>query len=212
MKIILALILFFSSVVLADPFKLTKKDIKTIHKSYDTNKIVVRYKRFSKFIKEAKKFNENKKLIRVNNFINKIRPEHDSKAQNVTDHWSTPKEFLINGRGDCEDYAITKYFTLLKIDVKKEKLYFAIVQVKGRPTLHMVLLYFKTPKSIPLVIDNLSWKVLPLNKRKDLEVKVIFNEIDSHIMKNNYLGQKTIINWGKINKWEDILKRIDQKN
>lgn len=209
MKLILIPIILFSSLFAVDPFKLTKDDIKVINTKYFKKQIKVRYKRFYKFLKEAQEFDTIKKLNRVNSFINKILPQHDSQSQNALDYWSTPKEFLIDGRGDCEEYAMTKYFTLVKLDMEKEKFYLAIVKVKGTPTMHLVLLYFETPKSIPLVLDNLSWKVLDLNKRKDLTVQVVFNEFNSYILKNNYLDKKVNINWGELNKWEDILKRIN---
>jgi amino acid transporter len=44
----------------------------------------------------------------------------------IDDYWMTPKEFFIKGFGDCEDYAIAKYFTLLELGVKKESLYLAV--------------------------------------------------------------------------------------
>ncbi len=209
MKLIFIFIILFSSVNALDPFKLNKDDIKVIDKKYFKSQIKVRYKRFYKFIQEAHQFNTTNKLIRVNSFINRILPKHDATDKKTIDYWSTPKEFLIDGRGDCEEYAITKYFTLIKLGIQKEKLYLAIVKVKRTPTMHLVLLYFDTPKSIPLVLDNLSWKVLDLNRRKDLTVKVIFNELNNYILKNNYLDKKVNIDWGELNKWKDILKRIN---
>ncbi len=207
MKKLVCLVLL-TSFVLANPFALTKQDRETIHNSYDNKKIIVRYERFNKFLKDATQFDTIKKLNRVNSFINKILPASDKKAQNTIEHWSTPKEFLINGKGDCEDYAITKYFTLLQLGIKKEKLYLAIVKVRGKKTMHMVLLYFQTPKSTPLILDNLSWRVLPLNKRKTLKVRVIFNEIDAHLLEHNKLAKRVNIDWGEFNRWEDILDKV----
>lgn len=211
MKTILLYCILFSSLLFGDVFTLTKKDKQTINKAYENNKIKVRLQRFEDFLTEAKKFSEYKKLYRTNSYINRILPGYDKVVQNTPDYWSTPKQFLIQGKGDCEDYAITKYFALNKLGISKKKLYMAIVKVKTRRTLHMVTLYFKTPNSIPLVLDNLSWKVLPLDKRKDLEVKVIFNENDSYILKNHKKHKKVKINWGKSNKWENLLYRIYSK-
>ncbi|MEA3498195.1 MAG: transglutaminase-like cysteine peptidase [Campylobacterota bacterium] len=209
MKTILLFFILFSSIVYSDPFTLNKNDEKVIKNHFYHSQIVARYKQFNNFIKTTKKYNEIKKLNRVNSFINRILPEHDAVAQNNEDHWSTPKEFLINGRGDCEEYAITKYFTLTKLGIQKQKLYLAIVKVQRAKGMHMVLLYFKTPNSIPLVLDNLSWRVLHLNKRKDLKVKVLFNEVNNYTLKNNLLDKKVNIEWGKLNRWEDILNRIN---
>jgi predicted transglutaminase-like cysteine proteinase len=211
MKLILLYFTIFTSLLFSNPFKLNKNDLQTIRNSYNNKQIIVRYKRFNQFLKEAKSYNELKKITRTNSYINKILPGSDKAIQQQTDHWSTPKEFLLKGRGDCEDYAITKYFTLKKLGVDPKKLYLAIVKVKGSKTMHMVLLYFKTKKSIPLVLDNLSWKTIGLHKRKDLKVKVIFNEKDAHLINNNKMGRKVKINWGKTNRWINLLDRIYNK-
>jgi hypothetical protein len=76
----------------------------------------------------------------------------------------------------------------------------------------MVLLYIENKNSMPLVLDNLSFKVVPLNKRPKLKVKFIFNEKDSFILKNKKIYKKVKVNWGKENKWENILKRVYEYN
>lgn len=76
----------------------------------------------------------------------------------------------------------------------------------------MVLLYFENKKSMPLVLDNLSFKVVPFDIRKKLEPKVIFNEKETYILKNKKIYKKARINWGKENKWEKLLTRIYQKD
>lgn len=192
----------------ANVFTLTQKDKQTINQAYENEKIKVRLQRFENFLQEAATFNTIKKLNRVNSFVNRILPGYDKIVQNTPDFWSTPKQFLIQGKGDCEDYAITKYFTLKQLHIDPKQLYLAIVKVKTQPTLHMVMLYFENNSSIPLVLDNLSWKVLPIDKRKDLDVQVIFNESDSYILKNHKKYKKVNINWGKSNKWENLLYRI----
>ena len=142
--------------------------------------IAKRFSNYYKFLLRAKKFQLTKKLIRTNLYVNKILPKHDKKGDNS---WSTPKEFLTNGYGDCEDYAITKYVTLLELDIDIKKLFLSVVKVKGSTSLHMVLLY-KNGTNI-LVLDNLSWKVLPLYQRGDLIFKYAFNNKHSFIIKNN---------------------------
>ncbi len=211
MKMILLYWGLLSTIAFSNVFELTNKDLKTIENAYEKEKIETRYQRFQLFLDEVKQYNTIKKLNRVNSYINRILPGYDRIVQNMTDYWSTPKQFLIEGKGDCEDYAITKYFTLKQIGMSSDKLYMAIVQVKHNTTMHMVMLYFETPQSIPLVLDNLSWKVLPLNKRKDLKVKVIFNEQDSYLLKNHKKYKKVNIDWGKKNRWKELLQRIYDK-
>ena len=144
--------------------------------------------------------------------MNKIFPAHDISTKASIDYWATPKEFLIQGHGDCEDYAITKYFTLLEIGIPREKLYFAVVDVKGEMASHMVLFYLENKKSTPLVLDNLSSKVIPLTQREKLIPRFAFNEIDSYKFTNEKFTEKVKINWGEENKWEKLLNRVYSLN
>ncbi len=216
MKQILLLI-FLSSICLhSKSITLNENDLKTIDNSKDSKAIKIRLIKYVKLKQKVRPFtNTLKKLSHINSFYNKILPVNDSTKYNVDDHWATPKEFLIQGRGDCEDYAIAKYFTLLEVGIPKEKLYFAIVKVKGETNYHMVLLYFENKNSMPLVLDNLSFKVVPFDIRKRLEPKVIFNEFASYLLKNKKIYKKVRINWGKNkddNKWEKLLNRVYSKN
>jgi len=216
MKQILLLI-FLSSICLhSKSITLNENNLKTIDNSKDSKAIKIRLIKYVKLKQKVRPFtNTLKKLSHINSFYNKILPVNDSTKYNVDDHWATPKEFLIEGRGDCEDYAIAKYFTLLEVGIPKEKLYFAIVKVKGETNYHMVLLYFENKNSMPLVLDNLSFKVVPFDIRKRLEPKVIFNEFASYLLKNKKIYKKVRINWGKNkddNKWEKLLNRVYSKN
>ena len=161
---------------------------------------------------EIKDYELIRKLSHVNSFMNKIFPAHDISTKASIDYWATPKEFLIQGHGDCEDYAITKYFTLLEIGIPKEKLYFAVVDVKGERSSHMVLFYLENKKSTPLVLDNLSSKVIPLTQREKLIPRFAFNEIDSYKFTNQKFTEKVKINWGEENKWGKLLNRVYSLN
>jgi predicted transglutaminase-like cysteine proteinase len=211
MKYILTLLLIFSCIIQASTFELNKEDIEKIKDTYDNKKIFTRFKRYQAFLKEAESYDLMKKLNRVNSKINRIIPAYDKQSQNMDDYWLTPKEFMILGRGDCEDYAIAKYFSLKDLGIDTKKLYLAVVRVRKNKTLHMVILYFKTKTSIPFVLDNLSWKILPLDKRKDLAVKFIFNEHSSFLLENYKTRKKVKIDWGKEDKWQNIIDRVYKK-
>ena len=209
----LILLIFLSTTLLATKsIILTNSDVERINSDYYKKAIYLRLLEYIKLKKKVKDFELIKKLNYVNTFYNRILPVQDSRKYKVDDHWATPKEFLIEGRGDCEDYAIAKYFTLLEVGIPKDKLFFAIVKVKGETNYHMVLLYIENRTSMPLVLDNLSFKILPFDKRKRLEPKAIFNEKESFILKNKKMYKKVKIDWGKVNKWELLLDRVYNKN
>jgi predicted transglutaminase-like cysteine proteinase len=207
MKQLIFLIIFLNYAI-AYEFKLNQKDITYINNSDKKSFILNRLNKYENLKIEVKEFELIRKLSHINSFINKILPAYDISSQATIDYWETPKEFLLKGHGDCEDYVIAKYFTLLELGIPKEKLYFGVVDLKGEKNSHMILLYLENKDSIPLVMDNLSSKVLPLTDRKNIIPKFAFNEIDSYKFTPERFTEKVKINWGKDNKWEKLLNRV----
>ncbi|WP_198304626.1 transglutaminase-like cysteine peptidase [Arcobacter vandammei] len=212
MKQVIILILILSNALFSYEFKLNSKDYQNINSSPKKSFIEKRLEKYSELKIKIKDYELIKKLSHVNSFMNKTLPQFDTKSSGIDDYWATPKEFLISGHGDCEDYAIAKYFTLLEIGIKKENLYFAVVDVKGNRGSHMILLYSENKNESPLVMDNLSSVVIPFSKRKDLIPKFAFNEIDSYYLTNDKFTKKINLNWGKENKWEKLLNRVYKLN
>lgn len=204
----LIFLIFLINYALAYEFKLNEKDLKYITNSNKKSFIENRLNKYKELKIQIKDYELLKKLSHVNSFINKILPAHDISTQASLDYWATPKEFLLQGHGDCEDYVIAKYFTLLELGIPKEKLYFAVVDIKGQKDSHMILLYLENKESTPLVLDNLSSVVIPLTRRTKLIPKFAFNEIDSYRFTYKKFTEKEKINWGKDNKWEKLLNRV----
>jgi len=146
-------------------------------------KIIKKYKQpakrrflyLQKKLNSVKKADDLKKLNVVNRFFNDVRYSSDLKTYKKKDYWATPWEFLGKDRGDCEDYVISKYFALRYLGVDAKKMFFTYVRSTQFKTPHMVLTYFKTPRSEPLILDNNNRKVLPASKRKDLKPIYNFN-------------------------------------
>ena len=85
------------------------------------------------------------------------------------DYWSTSVPFLANEGGDCEDFTIAKYYTLLALGIPNEKLGVAYVkETRISNGHHMVLAYYLAPGDEPLILDNLIEKILPASQRTDL--------------------------------------------
>jgi len=205
----LFLLICLSTTIFANYLNLNDQQIENIIKKPNKEAIFLRFKKYYQLRKQVKEFNTLKKLNYINTFFNKILPVEDKFKYQTDDYWATPKEFLIEGRGDCEEYAISKYFSLKEIGIDEDKLFLAIVKVKGKTNYHLVLLYFENRSSIPLVLDNLSFKVLPFDKRSSLTTKVIFNEKEAFVLKDKKIYKKAKIDWGDDNKWEKILNKIN---
>ncbi|MBT8439296.1 MAG: transglutaminase-like cysteine peptidase, partial [Gammaproteobacteria bacterium] len=108
------------------------------------------------------------KLIEVNRFFNQFNYKDDIKLWGEEDYWATPEEFIGKNGGDCEDYVVAKYFVLRSLGVEDQHLYLTYVKAVKENRAHMVLSYFATPESTPLILDNYNPRVLPADKRRDL--------------------------------------------
>lgn len=150
------------------------------------------------------------KLARVNTFFNqRLRFVDDAQAWSQPDYWATPLETLGRGEGDCEDFAIAKYFSLLQLGVPEREL--RLVYVKARigglnSTLqqaHMVLTWFATPDADPLVLDNLVGELRPASRRPDLTPIFSFNS------EGIYAGPGGASAGGinRLSRWRDVLER-----
>ena len=210
--IMLIFITIVNTNLFAYEFKLNKNDLNYINNSPKKNFILNRLAKFQSLKKKVTNYTLIRKLSHINTFLNKTFSKQDIDSNSSIDYWATPKEFLLKGFGDCEDYVIAKYFTLLELNISKEKLYLSVVKVKGQKTNHMVLLYLENKNSIPLVLDNLSFRILPFTKRKTLTPIVAFNEMGAYTLKKDKLVQKVKINWGKENKWDKLLTRVYKLN
>lgn len=94
----------------------------------------------------------------VNGYVNGHRYVADSVNWNEPDHWATPAEFFAQG-GDCEDYAIAKYFLLRALGFSPRQLRVVVLHDRFRHAVHAVLLVSLEGQT--LVLDNLSGRVLP---------------------------------------------------
>ncbi|MDQ1264756.1 MAG: hypothetical protein QG559_1757 [Campylobacterota bacterium] len=148
-------------------------------------------------------------LVRINFYLNQLRSLPDVVTYKQNDYWGTPKEFLTCGYGDCEDFAIIKYFTLLKLGFAKEKLFITTSHEKFTGRAHMVLSYFESKEKPPLILDNLSYKVLDLSKRVDLQTQIFINEDGSYkISETNELTRV-----GDIPpKFKELLERVAKES
>jgi len=203
-KVIFFLLLF--GLTYAQPYAGTKliNAVNAKYGKFGKNRFELMNKEFS----SLKSASTMKKLNAVNDFFNGVRYTKDINLYKVKDYWATPWEFLGHDKGDCEDYVIAKYFALRYLGIKSEQLYFSYVKSRRFKGAHMVLTYFKTPSSVPLVLDNNNFKIFPANKRRDLIPIYNFNG-DSlfKAKKKGTLGKK--VKAPKVHKkWDKLLKNI----
>jgi predicted transglutaminase-like cysteine proteinase len=122
-------------------------------------------------------------LAAVNETLNhRIVFADDALNWGRADHWATPDELLSRGAGDCEDYAIAKYFALRAAGLPAQQLRLAYTRVLlggtgdvWRP--HMVVAFLPpdAPAGDELILDNLLDEIRPLARRPDLRVLISFD-------------------------------------
>lgn len=151
---------------------------------------------------------ESVQLTNVNNFFNEVRFIDDIDHWKQKDYWATPIEMLSTDAGDCEDYTIAKYFTLKALGVSEKKLYLTYVKAIRLNQAHMVLTYFETPQSIPLVLDNINKHILKATKRDDLVPVYSFNGDGLWLAKQRGRGRSVSGGTRKLKAWNNLLERL----
>lgn len=170
-----------------------------------------RLKAWQELIDKNQKKPEKLKLNLVNDFFNQAKYKEDIKHWKKKDYWATPFELLATDAGDCEDYVIAKYFSLKALGVPEEKIYLSYVKSTRLKQSHMVLTYFKKPKSTPLVLDNTTDRILKASKRKDLIPIYSFNGDGLWLSKQRGKGKQVSKDSGQLKQWNALLKKLDQK-
>ena len=69
--------------------------------------------RFTKNKLELVVGGEYRTMKQINDYVNAYPYKKDYTLYGVPDYWATPEEFFLHG-GDCEDFAIAKYYLLAK--------------------------------------------------------------------------------------------------
>jgi len=176
---------------------------------YKSGKIATnRISDYTRTMLKVKKLPKKKQLIHVNSYLNQLFQKPDILNQGIEDYWETPKEFLCIGSGDCEDFAIIKYFSLIKLGFAENRLFLTTAYVKNSKSYHMVLSYFEHFLEPPLILDNLSFRILNAKQRDDLIIGLFIN--NQGVFKLNKKNQLIWVS-GSHNKYENLIYRISKE-
>ena len=164
-------------------------------------------------IEQARTSPESERLFQINDFFNNIVAfSTDQQAWRQLDYWATPLETLDRRQGDCEDFVIAKYFSLLLAGVPDDKLRLVYVKARlgdganRRTQAHMVLAYYHQPNAEPLILDNLVMEVTRASTRTDLTPIFSFNSAQL------WLDNQTIQQpEARLSRWRDLLARAQEE-
>lgn len=118
------------------------------------------------------------KIIAVNGFMNARPYRQDDWIYGVTDYWAAPHEFLVNS-GDCEDFAIAKYFSLRQLGFDAADMQILLVYDVYSGTDHAVLRVSLDDKVY--FLDNREDLIDRAGFEKRYRPHVAFNENDVHM-------------------------------
>lgn len=168
-----------------------------------------RFRDWQQLFLTSQSLDDLEKLNAVNQFFNQLQFKNDKEVWRKADYWATPIEFTSIGAGDCEDFSIAKYFSLVSLGVDEKKLRITYVKALKINQAHMVLTYYPTPSAIPLVLDNLDGDIKPGNKRPDLVPIYSFNGQGLWLAKERGKG-KRLGQSSEMEMWSDLSKRMQQ--
>ncbi|MDD3055046.1 MAG: transglutaminase-like cysteine peptidase [Aliarcobacter sp.] len=203
------LISFFSLFSTASKtFNIQEHQLKSIENKYGIQ-ARTRVEEWDAMIESSKDENTLNKIKNVNDFFNKIPYKTDLSNWGVKDYWATPFEFMGIGAGDCEDYAIAKYFSLIKLGIPDEKLRITYVSYKKANSkfeqAHMVLTYYHKVGVEPVVLDNIDKTLQVASKRTDLKPVYSFNA--SGLWQAKTKGEARVGN-NELKSWKDLMSRF----
>ncbi|OOE92428.1 sulfate adenylyltransferase [Salinivibrio sp. MA351] len=159
-------------------------------------------------VENSQDVSELDKLDRVNDFFNQLYFVDDIDLWGQKDYWATPLEFLGAAAGDCEDFSIAKYFSLRELGIDDKKLRLVYVKAIRLDQFHMVVAYYPTPSSEPVLLDNLDPEIKRASLRRDLLPIYSFNGSRLWLMKERGQGELAG-NASRLGLWNDLRTRVE---
>ena len=113
------------------------------------------------------------KLRLVNKFWNQSPYREDMENWGREDYWAIPGQF-IKKSGDCEDYAIAKYFTLKELGVDPHSMRIVVLRDTIRNLAHAVLAVYVNGDAY--ILDNVTNIVLSHKRIRNYQPQFSVNE------------------------------------
>jgi len=156
---------------------------------------------------------DKEKLMYVNNFFNsRIKWVSDLDNWKAEDYWATPLETMARKKGDCEDFSISKYITLLLSGMPDAKLRITYVKARidtasgAKNQAHMVLAYYPKPNAEPVILDNMVKDIVRGSLRRDLKPVFGFNTGVITVGHGTKASNESPTN--RLSRWGDALAKM----
>ena len=139
------------------------------------------FTQWQQLVERTKTASVLEKARAVSAFFNRWPYRTDQDVYKVPDYWATPAEFLRKS-GDCEDFAITKFYALIKLGVPPESMRVVALKDTIRNLAHAICVVYTNNNAY--VLDNLTDMVLTHDRYKNYAPHYSVNEIYrwAHVM------------------------------
>ena len=132
------------------------------------------HKQWLQLVDRVKDASDLDKAKAVSAFFNRWPYRTDMAVYKVEDYWATPAEFLVKS-GDCEDFAITKLYALVKLGVDPESMRVVALKDTIRNLAHAVMVIYTNGDAY--VLDNLTDMVLSHARYQHYYPQYSINEV-----------------------------------
>lgn len=180
------------------------------------DKAVATVNDWQELIYEITPLTNEAKLEAVNDFFNqRVLFVDDIYNWKESDYWATPLETMGVLKGDCEDFTIAKYITLLLAGMPMEhlRLFYVKAKIGGVNSTvsqaHMVLSYYEKPTSAPLILDNLIPDITAASNRPDLTPVFSFNSAGIWVGGATTAASNDPA--AKLSRWSDLIERMQNE-
>lgn len=121
------------------------------------------YNKWMAFLDSLRGKDKATQVKAVNRYMNQAKYIIDQVNWGKKDYWASPGEFFARF-GDCEDYAIAKFLSLLQLGFKNDEIRVVAVNDLNLKIGHAITVVFLEGK--PYVLDNQIKQVVPASKIK----------------------------------------------
>lgn len=125
------------------------------------------------FLYSLKDLPKRQQLDSVNAYLNKWMYIIDQVNWGKSDYWATPGQFL-GKNGDCEDYAISKYVSLVHLGFDKSQLRIVVLNDLNLKVPHAILAVYLDGEVF--ILDNQIVQVVPADRIKHYKPIYSINE------------------------------------
>lgn len=191
MKYLLILIIFIFSATI------NAADYSNIQEEYGKH-AVKRMSTWQNMMKRLQNEDEFVQVRHINAYFNRLRYKSDAYNWETVEYWATFKEFMGKGTGDCEDFALAKYYSLRKLGIPVSKLKLLTGKYVGKG--HMLLAYYKDGND-PYVLDKNNRYLVQLSKTKRFKAETYFNESGYGLMDQTVDSKRVVYEFSLFNEW-----------